>query len=142
MGKLLGLATGLILVSLFTFAMINFGAGLAQDHNINGTIKDDAIVKDIFGNTTQNLKDYESTAVAQRKAFEADEPITGFGSLLLVSIVGAGKAVTSDVVSTWNVLELGAVGILRIDPRIIGSLTAILLISLVFYVWSVVKSGN
>jgi len=128
-----GLIVTLFMICLFTFA-INFT-------NVNKPI--DMDTEDI--NLAGLEEAVESTREASKSGLQSiaeDNPIISAGELIFSSIFGVGKIMANSLTVFYN-LTFGTISnVLGIPPLVTGTVGAILLISLIFGIWKLVKVGQ
>lgn len=139
--KALTIVTSFMLVGLFLFAMINFGAQIVLDNNANNSIIDDPRINLTYSKLQGNLSDVSSDAETQKANFEKETP-TLADSLLFTSIVGVGKAFTSTTSNMYNIIFLVVFDVLGFDPIILSVLGSILTIVIIFSMWRLYKAGE
>ena len=127
------LLVGLFLVCIFSF-ILNFTAD-------NSDIELDTDEIDLTG-LESSLNKSKSQAEEYMGSFQSENPLVSFGSLILFSIVGIGKLIITSVSVIFNILLGGMSAVLGIPPIITGVLTAIILMSLIFAVWKLIKTGK
>jgi len=137
-----GLIVGFLLVGLFFFAMVNFAYQFAIDNGANQTIMGNADINKSFGKMELQLNESSDTAQGQRQSLESETPIFSAGFFILGSILGAGKVFTSSLIVIFDILT-GPISLyLGISSTVIGVITAILLISIIFLAWRLYKLGE
>lgn len=130
------------LVGIFMLAMITFGVQMTNENSANNTLLDNEFINSTFQNLQTNLSTFQSDAEGQRQNYEAESPGQGFGTLILFGLLGAGKVFLGMVVGINNILFGAAENVLGIDKTVIGVFTAMLLISLIIFVWRLAKTGD
>lgn len=131
-----------LLVGLFMFSLISFGVELAADNEINQTILSHPTINSSYQKIESNLSTAASTASGQRANFETEIPTESFGSLLFYSIVSAGKVFGGMMASMYNLITGSFSEVLGVSPIVLGTITAIILMSMVLLAWRVYKSGE
>ena len=137
-----GIIITFLLVGLFAFCLINFSMQVSYNNNLNQSITDSSSFSAVNNNLTESLGGSQTVAETQRKGFEIETQSEQPGFLSLGSIRDAGKAFTGTTVVMFNILTGGFLpdlGISSIIPTVLG---AILLITLVFLGWRVIKAGE
>lgn len=127
---------------LLVFSVLAFGS-LYQDENAvqDPFIEDDAL-SDTYSGLSSSLGGFRDQAQEQKQLFETENPTTGTGSILLFSIVSAGKIFGSMVITLFNTLIALPVTILGIDPIVVSVLVSIIILTLIVGLWRIYKLGG
>jgi len=132
-----------LLIGLFMYAMISFGAQLAIDNEANQSILDHDSINDSFRGLDTQLGNAQDQAQSQRVGFEGENiEDERSDSLLFLSIVSAARVFTSMLINIYNLTFGLASETLGINPVIIGVFSAILLIVLLLMAWRLIKTGE
>jgi len=132
--------TNFILAGLFITAMIGFAVGLAGNYD-----KDESLMKSDqidFSGIEDQLKNATEQSAKWQKAFTGDNPLLDFGALILFSIWGLGKLMWGSVTTMLSIFLIGFENVLGIPPLVTASITAIIIIYLIFKLWRVIKAGE
>lgn len=129
------------LVGLFVFAMLSFVYITQQDNNVDTILENDLMNRTYQGLNT-NLSAFRSDSQTQRENFESDVPTAGFGSLLIFSIVSAGKVFTGMIVAVFNLIVVLPATFLGISPIVMSVLSSILITLIVLGLWRLYKLGG
>ncbi len=129
-----------LLAGLFLIAMISFGVGLASNYGESGTLmKSDKID---FTRLEQAVNKTSADATHWGESFKSDNLFVSAGGIILFSIWGIGKLIWGSVTTMFSVFSDGATAVLGIPPIATGVVLAILIISLIFALWRVIKAGE
>jgi hypothetical protein len=129
-----------LLVGLFIVAMIGFGGKLAQNYGHNETlIKDENFD---FGKIESRVLETSKQAEGWGETFRSDNPLLALGGLVLFSIWGIGQLIWGSVTGTFSIMTDGATAVFGIPPIVTGVLTAILIISLIFALYKLLRAGE
>jgi len=142
MAQFYKLFVNFILIGLIALGILSFTVGLQQDNNLNDTITNNALINSTFSNLESDLGGFRDEAQPQKSVFETENPTEGFGSILLFSIISSGKVFNSMVVGIFNSIVRLPATILGIDPVIFSVITTLLVITIIFGLWSVYKLGG
>lgn len=131
-----------LLIGLFIFSITSFGIYLADDNSVNNTILENEAFNNTFGDLGGELSDVQTTSQSQSNVQDVDVPTEESESLPLKS---APKMATA-FKSMWrNIYEL-TIGLISsvfgISPIVTGTITAILLITMILLTWSLIKTGR
>ena len=130
------------LIGLFTYAAISFIVTTQTDNRVSNTILEDDVINKTHSRLETSLGEFSSNTSTQKESVEGDIPERGFGSLLIFSIVPALWSFGSLVVGVYNIIIVLPASLLGVHPAVIGVLSSILIISLVLWVWSVIRIGR
>jgi len=152
------MATGLktliisfLLVGLFTYSFISFGDKFQNDMDANQTLlnESDSNLNSTYGFFRTNLEESEDTANTSRTSFESEKVTSEFGSLTLSSVVGVAKSFTGTMIGFFNVIFDLIKVVFGFDEgnsaaftAVIGTLSAILLITIIFFAWRWIRTGS
>lgn len=128
---------GLVTVGLFTF-----GIGFQNDNDVSDKFNQNTIINNSFSDLQSQLGGLRDQGQAQKSLFESENPTSGFGTILLFSIVSSGKVFNSMVVGVFNTLITLPAVILGVDPIIISVISTLLLITIIIGLWIVYKLGG
>jgi hypothetical protein len=142
MGSFKEILFSLIIVGLFFYLIVSFGVQLGVDNGANNTLLENPVFNLSFQGMQTNLTEIISTSNDSRAAFEKDNVLLSFGDLIFFSIVGVGKIITNSIVAFFNIIGTVGTQNLGIDPLVIGVFGAMILISLVIYLWRLYKTGE
>jgi len=135
-----------IIVSLFAFSLLAYAIGIANMNNTNASIINDPRVSVFNQSIGSQLESIDETGDEQRENFESENPSTSFGEIIFQSIVGVGKTLTSSVFGFVNLLATlvssTIFGNNKVFAVVIGSVFAILTISIIFLLWRAYKTGE
>lgn len=132
----------IVLVGIFTVALIS---GIYQgqiENNANTTIGQDPRVNTIWTELNSSVNDANDAANSTRGAFESDNPNFASGFFLLGSLFSAVKTFTGLFVNSFDLIFSFLTQTLGIPSVVVGAFTAILLITLVFLGWRLLKVGE
>jgi len=129
-----GLLAALFITCIFTFI---FGMTNANKPIIGL----DTSGMDLAG-LNSSLNDAQGQATDQMGAFTSENPVLAVAGLVLFSVWGVIKLVISSVLILVNIIFGGIGSILGVPPIVIGVITAVLMISMIFAAWKVIKWGK
>ena len=129
-----------LLVGLFIVALVGFGGKLASNYGHEETLlKDDNFD---FGRIETHVTQTSTQAEGWGDTFRSDNPLLAFGGLVLFAIWGIGQLIWGSVMGMFIILTDGATAVLGIPPIVTGVLTAILVISLLFALYKLLRVGE
>jgi len=135
-----------LLIGLFTFALMFFAIEQGQNVNAPLNINEDPRINKAFGNLSQQLNTTQTRSESQLESFQTENPILSFGTLVVFAIVSIGKVLTDMVTGFYNI-TFGLIFDVLFggDPTfgiVIGVVVSILIVSIVFLLWRVLKAGE
>jgi len=136
---------GIALTMLIAFAMISFGHQLTEDNYSNASILNDPVISKMNSSIQTNLSSYQSVVQSQRESVEDEgkDIKSGFGTLVIFSIIAAGRIFTGMVVGGFGIIMgLFSDSRIGVPPMFIGVFTAIMIVSLVLAGWRLYKAGE
>lgn len=129
-----------LLAGLFVICMITFAVMLSNNYG-----RDEALMKSDqidFSKLENQINKTSSDAQKWGDAFKSDNLFVATGTLVLFSIWGIGKLIWGSVTTFLTIFLDGASSVLGVSPIVTGVATAILIISLIFALWKVIKAGE
>jgi hypothetical protein len=129
-----------LLAGLFIIAMITFAVMLGNNYG-----QDEALMKSEqidFSKLENQINQTSTDAQKWGEAFKSDNLFVATGTLVLFSIWGIGKLIWGSVTTFSTIFLDGASSVLGVSPIVTGVVTAILIISLIFALWKVIKAGE
>lgn len=136
------LSFNFMLIGLIVFSLFSFVIQFQSENNSPLEITDNVLVNDTFGDLKTRLTAVGDESQDVNKVFESDNPLEGFGSILLFSIVNAGRTFNSMIIGVFNIIIRLPVSILGIDPIITSILVTMLAITFIIGLWAVYKLGG
>lgn len=129
------LLAGLFVIAIISFAVI-LGGNYGQDEALMKSDKIDfSKLETQIGNTSADAQKWG-------EAFKSDNLFVATGTLVLFSIWGIGKLIWSSVTSFTTIFLDGASSVLGLSPIVTGVVMALIIISLMFALWKVIKAGE
>jgi hypothetical protein len=129
-----------LLAGLFIICMITFAVMLGQNYG-----QDEALMKSDqidFSKLENQINQTSTDAQKWGEAFKSDNLFVTTGTLVLFSIWGIGKLIWGSVTSFTTIFLDGASSVLGVSPIVTGVAMALLIISLIFALWKVIKAGE
>ncbi len=129
-----------LLAGLFVICMITFAVMLGNNYGQSEALmKSDQID---FSKLENQINQTSSDAQKWGEAFKSDNLFVATGTLVLFSIWGIGKLIWGSVTTFSTIFLDGASSVLGVSPIVTGVVTALLIISLIFALWKVIKAGE
>ncbi len=133
-----------VLVAIFVFAFISFGNQFQKEMDANQTILNESIseLNKTFKNIEVNLSDAKDKANASKTSVEKEQLEISGGEITYRSIPKTTLSFWSSVISFFSILGGLIFTTLGVSPVIIGGITTITLIVLIFLFWKNIRTGN
>lgn len=128
---------GLFIVSILAFAITS-----QTNNNVSNGFSDDPVINGTYFSLKTTLGGLSNQSQAQKSLFESENPTIGFGTILLFSIVSAGKVFNGMIIAIFNTLISLPVTVLGIDPIVISVISTMLILSIIIGLWIVYKLGG
>ena len=103
---------------------------------------DDTAMAKAFSNMTSAVNNAYPTASAQLNASAEEQPSLAFGSLVMFSIVGAGRIFTGTLTTIYQIFFVLIAEEIGIPIIVMNTLMAIILITLIFSIWRTIRIGS
>lgn len=129
-----------LLAGLFVICMITFAVMLGNNYGQSEALmKSDQID---FSRLENQVNSTSADAQKWGEAFRSDNLFVATGTLVLFSIWGIGKLIWGSVTTFSTIFLDGASAVLGVSPVVTGVVTALIIISLLFALWRVIKAGE
>ena len=129
-----------LLAGLFIVALMSFGVSMYSNYgqdasDITGGQIDLVRLQEQVNKTSTDTESWG-------EAFRSDNPFVALGSIILFSVWGVSRLMWNSVIALWSLIsDLGS-GILGIPQEVTGVILAIIIISMIFAIWRVIKAGE
>lgn len=142
MGNFNELIGKFILAAIIIVSIISFMVITQRGNDSTSQLEDNKIFNQSFSALSANINN--STGFAQEKynAFNAESPQTGFGSILLFSIVPAAKAFSEIAFGIFGSIIKFPLVVLGIPVDIYSLIITWLIIAIITAVWLLLKLGG
>lgn len=128
------LMVGLIIVLVVTFSIKLGGRYDKNANDMTGAYIDSSALENQINRTAND-------ALTWQKVFQSDNMLVVLGGLVIYSIWGIVKLIFTTVVTFFQ-LFINLFTFIGIPPIVSGTILAILIISLIFMGWRLVKQGQ
>lgn len=128
-----------ILVGLFLVCIFGFAFGIAQNYGQDSSVMNNEYI-DVTSIENQ-LNSTSESASNWYQAFTSDNLFVSAGAIVLLSIWGILKLIGSAIITFFGLYLDIVANVLGVPPIVTGTLTALLLIFLIFAGWRMVKQG-
>jgi len=131
-----------MLIGLVVISLLSFGILYQDDNNAENKFIENSLVNETYTNLNNTLSDLRDQSQAQKTLFESENPTSGFGTILLFSIVSSGKVFNSMIIGVFNTLTKLPVVVLGIDPVVLSVIGTMLILTIIIGLWVVYKLGG
>lgn len=131
-----------ILLAVLVLGFFSFIIILQENNNSVDPIKDNPIFKASFNSLSNAI--VNSSAASQEKyaAFNSEQPVPGFGSIILLSIVSVGKSFSEIVFGFFAAIIKLPLVVLGIPATIYNLVITYMIISIIVAAWLLYKLGG
>ena len=142
MAKFYELFINFMLVGLVVLSLFAFSSFFQDDNNAENKFMENTLMNDTYGDLRTDLGGLRDQSQAQKTLFESENPTSGFGTILLFSIVSTGKVFNGMVVGVFNTLIKLPVVFLGLDPVIVSVISTMLILTIIIGLWIIYKLGG
>ncbi len=142
MAKFYDLFMNWMFVGLVVVALLSFGVLYQEDNNANGKFIEDSLMNQTYTSLRTDLGELRDQSQAQKTLFESENPTSGFGTILLFSIVSTGKVFNSMIIGVFNTIIKLPTVVLGLDPIILSVIGTMLILTIIIGLWIVYKLGG
>lgn len=129
-------------VGLLIVSLLSFGVFYQEDNNAEDKFIEDSLMNETYTNLRTDLGELRDKSQAQKTLFESENPTSGFGTILLFSIVSTGKVFNSMIIGVFNTLIKLPTVVLGLDPIILSVIGTMLILTIIIGLWIVYKLGG
>lgn len=132
------------LMALVFVGIFGWIIGMQADNDLDydKSIVSEKLINDSYGNLRTDINSYADSAQTQKTLFETETPTTGFGSLILFSIVSSGKVFNGMTIGFFNTMIQLPITYLGVDPSTIGILSIMIILTIIIGLWVLYKLGG
>lgn len=142
MAKFYDLFINWMLIGLVVVSFLSFGYLYQQDNNVDDEFMDNTLMNETFSSLKTDLGGLRDESQAQKTLFESENPTSGFGTILLFSIVSSGKVFNGMIIGTFNTIIKLPTVVLGVDPIILSVIGTMLILTIIIGLWVVYKLGG
>lgn len=142
MGQFEKLFFSLIFIGLMVFGILQFSFSFQDENAVGNKLINNSLMNNTYVTLQNDLGSLRDDAQEQKDLFEQEDATSGFGSILLFSIIGVGKTFNSMVVGVSNTVLQLPVTFLGLDPVVVSVLTTLLIIVIILGLWRLYKLGG
>lgn len=142
MVKFMDLFSNFMFVGLIVFSLFAFTIFFQEENKVDDQFIENSLMSDTYANLNSSLASLRGQSQAQKTLFESENPTSGFGTILLFSIVSTGKVFNGMIIGLFNTLIKLPVTFLGIDPIVVSVLSTILILTIITGLWIMYKLGG
>lgn len=131
-----------MLIGLVVVSMLSFGVLFQEDNDVENKFIENSLMNQTYSSLRTDLGELRDQSQAQKTLFESENPTSGFGTILLFSIVSTGKVFNSMIIGTFNTLIKLPMVILGVDPIVSSVIGTMLILTIIIGLWIVYKLGG
>lgn len=136
------LFTKFMFIGLFVLALFAFIFSVQADNNAPILLSDNKLINDSFTEIQDDLTSFRTSSQTEKTLFESESPSSGFGTILLFTVVNAGKVFNGMIVGLFNVLIKLPVVFLGFPIVLVSVLSTMLIFAIIWGLWSKYKLGT
>lgn len=142
MAQFYELFTNFMLIGLVVLSMFAFGVFFQDENGVDNKFIENTIMNSTYHSLYEDLNSLSEESQAQKTLFESENPTSGFGTILLFSIVSSGKVFNGMIVGVFNTIIKLPVVVLGIDPVIVSVISTMLILTIIIGLWIIYKLGG
>jgi len=128
-----------LLAGLFLICLVSFGTAFGNNYGKPNLMTTDYMD---MSRITNQIETTSSDASKWGEAFTSDNIFVATGAIIIFSIWGVFKLIYTTILSVFVIYFDLIANMFGIPPIVTGVLTAIIIISLIFAGWSLIKRGE
>ena len=130
------------LIGLIIIGMLQFQIGITEENEGDVSLLNNTEISDSYEDINESMYDLNTAANSSKEAF-VTEKNPFFGTVLFfASIFELGKAFITVIIGVFGATFGIIGGVLGVPPIILAVLSGILLVSLVIFVWRLIKTAQ
>lgn len=133
---------GFMLIGLFIVSLFAFSSSFQEDNNVENQFLENTLMNETYGQLRVDLGEIRDKGQAQKTLFESENPTSGFGTILLFSVVSTGKVFNGMVIGVFNTLIKLPIVFLGLDPLVISVIVGMLILAIIIGLWTWYKLGG
>lgn len=142
MAKFYDLFMNWMLIGLVVVSILSFGVLYQEDNEAEDKFIEDSLMNETYVNLKTDLGELRDQSQAQKTLFESENPTSGFGTILLFSIVSTGKVFNSMIIGVFNTIIKLPTVVLGLDSIILSVIGTMLILTIIIGLWIVYKLGG
>lgn len=132
------LVKGFIILTLFSFLLVGFAVNLASNYG-----KDSSDITTKIGmadlNTTLHLQ--QAQAEEWRKSFEQQSVFLAIGGIVLTGIFQLANTIGSAIILPFKLFGTIFVNILGVPAIVVNIVNVLIIFTMIFGIWRLIKAG-
>jgi hypothetical protein len=132
-----------IVGALFFVGLLSWAAGVASNNNANQSVTDDSKINGFLTSTRGNIGTTEDTVNSGKSTFDDNNPTVTGGNIVLNSMPGIGRIFSFSFITGFYNITIGLIlNLFQLDPLIISVIGSILMITIIFLIWRLLRTGE
>lgn len=136
------LFTNFMFIGLLVLSVFAFGSLFQTENSVTDKFTNNTLIANTYTDLESDLGNLRGESDKQKDLFEEENPTTGFGTILLFSIVSSGKVFGSMTVGLFNTIVKLPVVFLGVDQVIVSVISTLLIFSIIIGLWIIYKLGS
>lgn len=131
-----------IIIALFSFGLISFAYYTTINNNPDSTLLSDPVFNETFNSLNSTMGQYQATAEEQLNNTQKEVPTVLSDNLIFQSIIGIKNTFTGIIKVMTNIISTLLFRVLHLNYIILGIIMTIILVSIIFGIWRLIKTGE
>ena len=142
MAKFEGVFVNFMILGLLIFGTLALIISMQDNNSIDDKFADNTLINNTYSTLETDLTGFRTEAQSQKTLFESENPTSGFGTILLFSIVSVGKVFNGMIMGVFNTLIKLPVVFLGLDIIVVSIFSSILILIIILGLWAIYKLGG
>lgn len=130
---------GFILITLFIFLLVAITINVSEKYYKDTSEIEEALNFEAINKTIESTK---ATSEGWKNAFEKQNIFTVLGGIIVTGIFNIANTMTSFILTPFAIFGNILINILGIPAIVINVVTALLILTIIFGVWRLIKQGR
>ena len=137
-----GILIAVVLLGLFSVSLIYYAAQASVDNHSNVSILQNPSINKAYISLNNTLSQAEANANTQQTEFTKGYTGPSFGWLVITTLPSVIGSFVSLISSTWYAVANVIQDNLGVPPIVFGTITALLIIIMILYMWRTYRAGG
>ncbi len=124
------------------FVLISTGVYIHVNNDSNNSILSNPSFNNTYYNLSSSFTNAEKDINESKENFENEEPLNFGDGITLKSILNVGKTATKIMIGTVNIIISFFQNTFKIPIAILSLIIAMVLITIVLYIWRLIRLGE
>ena len=134
------LVFGFIFLTLFIFLLLTFVVNVSTENNVNSS----ALQQGAFNLTSYNqtLSSFEDDSQNLQDRFQKGSIWSNIAGVVVTGIFGIGKSMIVMITTPFSLVAAILIDVLHIPAIVVDVLLGVILLSIIFGIWALIKKGD